>query len=757
MQLAEFQLKAIGELKDAMENSKRDIVLKSPTGSGKTIMLTNFTDEYCKSVPNIVFIWLTPGKGDLEEQSKAKMDKYIHNAQTKLLADVMTSGFAENDCCFINWEKLTKKGNNALKEGERKNFLEHIETAQNNGLQFKIIVDESHQNDSVKANEILGYFNTDKIIRASATPKNYNEATTTLIDVPESEVIASGLIKKLLVINENFAQNENVTDQITFLLDKALEKQRQLSSVFLQKNINVNPLIIVQLPNRNEVLLEKVESYFEGKQITYENGSLAIWLSNKKENLDGIEATDAQPIAVIIKQAVATGWDCPRAHILVKLRDNMDETFEIQTIGRIRRMPEAKHYENDLLDSCYLYTLDEKFTEGVKTSMGKNALNAIKLFLKDEHKKFTLKGEYKSEISTIGRDSKKAMSAIIAYYSNTYATDGNRSANKTRLETCGYDFSADVVKHTISGDVHQLKKEEFNNLNDINLRERLNTHKHGREFHHHISDIGLKIGLTYDQMNVIVRRLFGKKEKDKKRILDLEIRQLYAFSINNSERLRHDFLQAMAANLKQEALPNPNQIVEYDFRIPQETIFTYNANAKSQSLMSKNVYDGYMISAEPRSDSERAFEKFCENSIAVSWFYKNGDKGSEYFSIVYTDNSGKLKSFYPDYILGLINGDTWIVETKGGFSRTGQSEDIDIFSPKKFEVLKAYLQKHHIKGGFVRKDKESQELCICTEQFNDNIQSDNWQLLETVLSQIKGIYLQKPSESMAANSISKIN
>ena len=129
-QLVEFQLRAISELKEAMENDKRDIILKSPTGSGKTIILTHFMDEYCKSVPNIVFIWLTPGKGDLEEQSKAKMDKYIHNAQTKLLADVMTSGFVENDCCFINWEKLTKKGNNALKEGERKNFLEHIETAQ---------------------------------------------------------------------------------------------------------------------------------------------------------------------------------------------------------------------------------------------------------------------------------------------------------------------------------------------------------------------------------------------------------------------------------------------------------------------------------------------------------------------------------------------------------------------------------------------------------------------------------------------------
>ena len=38
----------------------------------------------------------------------------------------MTAGFEENDSCFINWEKLTKTGNNALKDSERTNFLEHI-------------------------------------------------------------------------------------------------------------------------------------------------------------------------------------------------------------------------------------------------------------------------------------------------------------------------------------------------------------------------------------------------------------------------------------------------------------------------------------------------------------------------------------------------------------------------------------------------------------------------------------------------------
>ena len=75
---------------------------------------------------SIVFVWLTPGKGELETQSKKKMDRYIVGASTKLLPDVMTSGFAAGDTCFINWEKLTKKGNNAFKDNERTNFIEWV-------------------------------------------------------------------------------------------------------------------------------------------------------------------------------------------------------------------------------------------------------------------------------------------------------------------------------------------------------------------------------------------------------------------------------------------------------------------------------------------------------------------------------------------------------------------------------------------------------------------------------------------------------
>ena len=193
IQLKNFQLKAIDELMEAMHNDKKEIILKSCTGSGKTIILTHFIDTYMRSFGDTVFIWLTPGKGNLEEQSKEKMDRYIYGASTKLLCDVMTSGFSAGDACFINWEKLTKKGNTALRDSEKTNFIEYIEKALNTGINFKVIVDESHQNDTIKADEIIEYFKTDKIIRCSATPKSYKNAF--MVKVPEEAVIAEGLIK----------------------------------------------------------------------------------------------------------------------------------------------------------------------------------------------------------------------------------------------------------------------------------------------------------------------------------------------------------------------------------------------------------------------------------------------------------------------------------------------------------------------------------------------------------------------------------
>ena len=298
------------------------------------------------------------------------------------------------------------------------------------------------------------------------------------------------------------------------------------------------------------------------------------------------------------------------------------------------------------------------------------------------------------------------------------------------MQTAGYELSENIVKHTLSGETATLDFAAAD-MNAIAVTEKLNTHTHGRDYHQKVGKIGLEIGMEYSYMNTIIRKLFDKNFKYSRKILALEPREVYAFVINNADRLRHLVREAMAYELAQLQLEF-QQKSYYEFRIPQACLFTYNGDAKTQLVMKKNVYQNYLSSAAPRSMPEVKFEKYCERSDSVEWWYKNGDKGNEYFSIVYTDNSNRQKLFYPDYIIS-VNGELWIIETKGGFDRSGNSQDIDLYTPKKFGVLKAYLEEHGLKGGIVRNDATTDELCICMDHYSDDIGSDDWQVLESVL------------------------
>jgi type III restriction enzyme len=60
---------------------------------------------------------------------------------------------------------------------------------------------------------------------------------------------------------------------------------------------------------------------------------LAVYLSeDKTDNLDNIAKQNSFVEVLIFKQAIATGWDCPRAQILVMFREIKSITFEIQTV-----------------------------------------------------------------------------------------------------------------------------------------------------------------------------------------------------------------------------------------------------------------------------------------------------------------------------------------------------------------------------------------------------------------------------------------
>lgn len=730
--LAGFQQRAIDELTKASEGMTRNVVLKSCTGSGKTIILTHFADEFMAMHRNYVTIWFTPGNGELELQSKQKMDAYIHNARTKTLDDVMTEGFAPGEACFINWERLNKKSSTALRESERLNLVDYIEDARDAGVVFIVIIDEGHTNNTVKTKEIIKLFNPTHIIRASATP-TYS-SNDVLVEVDEDEVIEAGLIKKGININEDLPYDMVVDNEVDYLIDVANIKRIEVSNAYKKANVEVNPLVIVQLPDADDRLRAEVEASLQKRGITYENGNAAIWLSGEHRNVGGISELDAPQQFIIIKQAVAVGWDCPRAHILVKLRDNMTESFQTQTIGRIRRMPQARHYGIEVLDYCYIYTFDTRFIDETKATSG-GAFEARTLQLAIEYLSFSIPSE-KRDSDEMRFDPRAAYDAIRLEFVTELGLM-SLSQNTEIMRQAGYIFERRLKDTAQTGTVRHADAREINALDSIDIEVRASNRALHDACNNRIQRMSSDVGMGYSDLGKIFRRLFLRKSADKKsgdvKLLSLAQPDYYAFIANNFTLLK-DVVRSAVSSVTPHLFGDSAPFKEVTFRLPQEMKFRYDATEKDQSLMTKSVYPGYRASAKPRSDGEKRFEDYCQNSSRVHWFYKNGDKGSEFFSIVYMDNAGHDLLFYPDYIIEDANGTIWIIEAKGGQKKSGESENIDRFAPKKFDALRAYIGRHpELKMGFVRYDQKSQRLCINTEQYTEDLDTFFWGLLKDVL------------------------
>ncbi|MGN1176381.1 MAG: DUF6650 family protein [Roseburia sp.] len=98
----------------------------------------------------------------------------------------------------------------------------------------------------------------------------------------------------------------------------------------------------------------------------------------------------------------------------------------------------------------------------------------------------------------------KALQAIVSYAQKELGVGTDKTENRTRLQTAGYELSENIVKHTLSGETATLDFAAAD-MNAIAVTEKLNTHKHGRDYHHEIGKIGMEIGMEYSYMNTIIR------------------------------------------------------------------------------------------------------------------------------------------------------------------------------------------------------------------------------------------------------------
>lgn len=708
IKLKEFQEKMVDKLLrfTAPDYKVNELLIKAPTGSGKTICLLSWINDYIISThDDVVFVWFTPGAGELEEQSKDKA-KGFTNIKSQSVDEALNQGFEKETVTFINYERVTGKKKKAMMtDSEKDNLEDKINEAFRKGYHFILVIDEAHRNDTKKARDIISKFKASKIVRVSATIENPNNPDKIeFYEIDENDVINSGLITKSVIVNEGIDIDINVENEFDLLFNAAEIKRKEILNAYQDKNINnINPLVLVQLPDKTDnedFLVQKIENYIKKNlKKDYENSTLGIWLSDKKKNHFNISDLNNPVEYLIIKQAVATGWDAPRAKILIKIRENMGEVFTIQTIGRIRRMPQPKlgHYNIDVLDNAYLYTFDKDFLNGA-FAVGQAVAPTPILKLKESAKTLSLISErvYNQEIE---KDEKVIFKNLFLGLKQAWHTTEDFNENAGIIRNYGMIIGTTIKTTFKQGRFSTLENAE--RLEDVERLIEVDYRKNRIDLLHVFHELSRVTHLPISKVEVILKKLFlDNKKMEKEKLLKLNSQEWTAFILNNWRYLREEFKKI---DIQLSLTLDLSEIQQNDFKFPLEERYTYNPELPSR-IINTNAYDGYLSSTIATRPSlvERLFERYVEqNADIIDFIYKNGDKGTQYFSLTYKSNGG-LHHFYPDYIVQLKNKEVYIIETKAGKTKDGIDKNIDPYSPVKFESLKDYSLRHNVKWAFVR-------------------------------------------------------
>ena len=692
-----------------------EVVLYAPTGSGKTVLVCRFIDDYLDENPNTVFLWLCPGAGGLEKQSQETFETVTSGIPDGDVYSFISEPDPRGKVFFINWDKINKKSNVVLREGEHKDLMSKVLACHNSGIDIFMLIDEEHKYRST-ANEYVANIQPVHVLRISATPISKGDSVE---EIKDDEVIAQGLIAMGISINEGVShaiQDNNMLDDDLLLLELADKKRKAIQAEYDKIGLKIRPLVLIQFPNGSEDWILRVKNALDDMGYTETSGLVTSWFSgDHPEHPEEISKLDGQYALILFKQAIATGWDCPRAKILIKLREGGTERFNIQTVGRIRRMPERRHYDNDILDNCYLYTLDSQFTEGLTSSLSdsfytyqyRKRANAPSIALEKE----ALNGSDRFAVDpeAVVRVVRKAML-------RECDVDGDGRLDKHEMSVSkGYIFGTKLKISAIEG-IARTTHDMLHLNNVFGGEHQINNHDDGFIIRDAKRKIAAAIGIDENISNNALRILFGPEdmqmnllseeekqfERENKLLTDMSLRDYNAFLVNNRDRLIEVFSTVSESEI--------GEIKETDtitriWGIPPYQYYKQHKKTQATKILLKNVFESYgnnILIAPNRTVSEVEFERWCESYDIVKWVYKNGDKGDDFFSLIYR-KAFRRNNFFPDYIIQTVNGDIWIIEAKGGMSADGSSNNIDRYAERKFSALKEYGERHpEIKWGFVR-------------------------------------------------------
>ena len=755
MKQLKYQEKAVGQLVEntvnllGLNGNRRQVVLKAPTGAGKTVMasemLATLTEELQSrsDLPfrQVAFIWIAPNK--LHQQSYFKMKNFF--TETKLLKPVMFDELDQSDgiihqgeVLFVNWESINSKNNLIVRDNEQGLSLYDIarKTREEN-IPIIVVIDEEHlfwTKTADKSKAVLEKINAKVEIRISATPKTKPEY---LVNIDRQEVIREEMIKEGVLLNPDVTSGyANDIALNEHLINKALEKRQQIADAYKKEGVNINPLLLIQLPNDttdamtadDTKIMEQVVQYLDVMQgINTDNHRLAVWLSKQKTNLEDIERNDNITEVLLFKQAIALGWDCPRAAVLLIFRKLTSDTFTVQTVGRILRMPEQRFYRNPLLNKGYVYTDISKdkiqivaddmdyLHKAVLQAVRRNNLDNVQLVSYYEVRRSAdrnrLGPDFRRVLTKTFEDMWTTTTPLTIPFlfedegeeSNDEEIDMQSTIAKNRqaaerqrirldVKNVNIEIPADIFfQNDVNTTIETGKKAKFTRTAGEVDRVFIDWCRQMLSGYEKAHSTGVLANYLLEAME----NLFELFETEaKKVVLYHENRPKFADVVSKA-------LDRYARQLKQRQQEAKKRSFEqYEWEVPEDRTYT-----EENHVIKDNMEDHALlpfIELRTASTPEQEFALFLESHRdSIDWWYKNGDSGREHYAVAYTNSQGDKSLFYVDFVIKMNNGQVFLFDTK--------TENSDPDAPQKHNALLDYMQNEenspkHLQGGIIVHD-----------------------------------------------------
>ena len=732
-----------------LNGNRRQVVLKAPTGAGKTVMasemLATLTEELQSrsDLPfrQVAFIWIAPNK--LHQQSYFKMKNFF--TETKLLKPVMFDELDQSDgiihqgeVLFVNWESINSKNNLIVRDNEQGLSLYDIarKTREEN-IPIIVVIDEEHlfwTKTADKSKAVLEKINAKVEIRISATPKTKPEY---LVNIDRQEVIREEMIKEGVLLNPDVTSGyANDIALNEHLINKALEKRQQIADAYKKEGVNINPLLLIQLPNDttdamtadDTKIMEQVVQYLDVMQgINTDNHRLAVWLSKQKTNLEDIERNDNLTEVLLFKQAIALGWDCPRAAVLLIFRKLTSDTFTVQTVGRILRMPEQRFYRNPLLNKGYVYTDISKdkiqivaddmdyLHKAVLQAVRRNNLDNVQLVSYYEVRR-------SADRNRLGPDFRKVLTKTFEDMWTTTTPLTIPFLFEDEGEESDYqqiDVQSTIVKNRQSAERQRIRLDVKNvNIeipadiffqNDVNTtietgQKAKFTRTAGEVDRVYIDwcrqmlsgyEKAHSTGVLANYLLEAMENLFELFETEaKKVVLYHENRPKFADVVSRALARYSRKLELRQQEAKKRSFER------YEWEVPEDRTYTEENHVIKDKMEDHALLP--FIELRTASTPEQEFALFLESHRdSIDWWYKNGDSGREHYAVAYTNSQGDKSLFYVDFVIKMNNGQVFLFDTK--------TENSDPDAPQKHNALLDYMQNEenspkHLQGGIIIHD-----------------------------------------------------